>query len=438
MTDIFFYLTIIPTLAIVLAWHEAGHLIAARLTGVRASVFSIGAGPSLISRYTGRTPYLITPDTVTFHPEGEFPQPGDVVVIHYRRRADGSREALSISTRRDFSAPYRHKRRGDSPLWQDLRERISNLSKTHVTINGQIRRITDGHLILADMQWRIGPIPFAAYVSLPEDPSRHDRATFNSASFPRRAIIMVCGVIANLILPIFALFIIFTMSDTIQAQPITIVEVRPGSPAALAGLRPQDTISVINDRIIPNLEQVQHEFASSDTVTLRIISPDREPRNVTIARDQVVGTFGISYIAGVNHNLASERSPTWVLQSTYQSTVNLYSAFYRAAQDVVQKPQENQLSSAVGFTVHNADVVAKTGLAGWLLMMSILSLSAAIFNILPIPPLDGGKMVFITIEFLRGGNPVPAMYQYAFTTAGIAFIFTVSIMLIIQDMVTMF
>ena len=435
MPEIVFYLTILPTLAIVLGWHEAGHLVAAKIVGVRATAFSIGAGPPIAYCYTGHTKYRTDASTKSFSPDGCWPRPGQLAVVQYLAEPNGSLHALTFTKRPDFSKPFRQRGRNDNPAASTLRQNISDHARQYATITGRVKNIEPNYITMADMQWRIGTIPFAAYVALPEDPSKTDPRAFNNAHFLKKTFIMVSGVAANLALPIIAILFIFVLPNTQTYDTLVIGDVKPNSPAASAQLQPGATVLTVQNVSLPSAQEFRDIITAHDSVSITLRLPDGDTIDSTIARDPTTELYGFTYY---NQPAATRTSRTtgWVLESTYLTTVNLYSGFYRAAERLVAEPKEHQLTSAVGFTMDNARIVERFGTTGWLLMLTVLSISAGIFNILPIPPLDGGKMVFIVIESLRRGQPVPVRYQYAVTSTGIAVILSAGIFLIVQDIFT--
>ncbi len=432
MPEIVLYFTIIPTLAIVLGWHEAGHLLAAKLVGVRATAFSIGAGPPVAYYYTGRTIYHTNASTTSFSPDGVWPIPGQLAVVQYLAEPDGSLTLLTITRQPDFSRPFRQRGRNDNPDATALRQRISNQARRYPTVTGRVKHLEPGSVTLADMQWRIGSIPFAAYVALPEDPSKTDPKAFNNAHFLKKAFIMTSGVAANFILPVIAICFIFAVPHTQNYEHLIITEVTPRSPAETAGLRADAAIVAIENITLPSLQEFYDIIAEHDTVAIKIKLANGDNISTNISRDPSTQLYGFAYRSHAATTQAS-RSPLWILESTYLTTENLYVGFYRAFVQLASEPKQHQLTSAVGFTVDNARIVERIGFTGWLLMLTILSISAGIFNLLPIPPLDGGKMIFITIESLRRGRPIPTKYQYAITSTGIAVILSAGILLIVQD-----
>ncbi len=90
----FYALTFIPLLLITLVIHELGHLLAAKLCGIKVGAFQIGVGKRLFTFHTGRTHVLITPQTANHYPSGHLPVPGDLIHLHVQQDDTGRYHAL--------------------------------------------------------------------------------------------------------------------------------------------------------------------------------------------------------------------------------------------------------------------------------------------------------------------------------------------------------
>ena len=67
-----------------------------------------------------------------------------------------------------------------------------------------------------------------------------------------------------------------------------------------------------------------------------------------------------------------------------------------------------QLSGPVGIAQVTGEVTRDGGVRGWVVLSILFSINLAILNLLPIPMLDGGRIVFVLLEWIRGGRRVPA------------------------------
>lgn len=124
----------------------------------------------------------------------------------------------------------------------------------------------------------------------------------------------------------------------------------------------------------PEVEQFQHGISS------QLINPRKERRSQppwTAFRD----SFG----------------------RTWETLVLIKQGLFGA----VSSGSSPQLSGPIGIAGAAGELTRQAGVEGWLFMAILLSISLAIFNILPIPALDGGRLVFVVLEWVRRGKRVP-------------------------------
>ena len=91
------------------------------------------------------------------------------------------------------------------------------------------------------------------------------------------------------------------------------------------------------------------------------------------------------------------------------------------------------ISGPVMGVYQSAQVVEYAGLQGWLIILATLNLVTAATNMLPVPPLDGYRVVSEGVQALRGGRPVDPKLERVMVTAGIVLIVLASLYLMLSD-----
>jgi len=184
-------------------------------------------------------------------------------------------------------------------------------------------------------------------------------------------------------------------------------DVSVDGPAELAGLKKNDKILKINDTVIENA-----------TMFSVIVSENANiPLNITYLRDDAENTVSITpicpdllkgYEIGFYGKIASD-IPGLIVASFWQTGDQVVSMLNQVAEIFTGKINLKYLSGPVGI----AKVVgqANTG-SGFLYLLVFISLNLGIVNLLPIPPLDGGKLVFILIEGISRRKPNPKIEMY--------------------------
>ena len=96
----------------------------------------------------------------------------------------------------------------------------------------------------------------------------------------------------------------------------------------------------------------------------------------------------------------------------------------------------DEVSGPVGL-VKVVDSVASYGIAPYLMLLALVSLNLALFNVLPIPGLDGGKLFFILLKIISGGRINDDM-EYKATLVGMAILITLFVLITINDVMNIF
>ncbi len=192
--------------------------------------------------------------------------------------------------------------------------------------------------------------------------------------------------------------------------------VEPGSPAATAGLAPGDRVLAVGDRPVTRWETIEALLGrqGEQPQPLTVQSPGQAPRVVTVTQ-QIRSYRGIYkqeqkqlWFGAEPYRSRSTPAPepirgrfTYAARSALDETGSMLTMMWTSLRQMVtgQRGVE-ELSSVVGiFNV--AGTAAEQGPGPFLLLMAVLSINLGFVNLLPIPILDGGHLMFFTIEALR-------------------------------------
>jgi regulator of sigma E protease len=230
---------------------------------------------------------------------------------------------------------------------------------------------------------------------------------FQSKTPLQRLSIVVAGPIANFIVAVVLLFGSAAIFGVADAVPTTkVYQLTPGFPAQQAGIRPGDEIVAIDGvpmRDGSQLVAMVHAKPSQRiTVTYR-----RDGHDVTLpittrtmpgADGKPEGRIGFSPMPAMRHATLPEAAQfTWfqfssVFSGTFGVLGHLVTNFAGTA---------SQIQGPIGIAQVSSQV-ADFGAGAYLSLAAALSISLGIFNLLPIPALDGGRGIFILVEMLRG------------------------------------
>ena len=264
-------------------------------------------------------------------------------------------------------------------------------------------------------------LPIGGFVKLEGEDGEQadDPRSFSSQRLPTKLWILVAGVLMNLLLA----FVIFT-GLALAGDPtlgVRIGGVQPDSPAEAAGLQPGDVVASVNGAyynafggagafLLDDLRAnagtpvtlgIEHPDGTTSTVTTTL----RTPADVAAGK----GALGISEVEVATTRVPMTYDPITAVGVGARRTVTalglivdgLGSLVHSVATDPTAPPP---VSGPVGIATSIGDVFWQLGPLFTLYIAGVLSANLAVVNILPFPPLDGGRMLMITLKRLFGAR----------------------------------
>ncbi|MEL7475553.1 MAG: RIP metalloprotease RseP [Cyanobacteria bacterium P01_A01_bin.3] len=310
-----------------------------------------------------------------------------------------------------------------------------------------------------ETEYALRALPLGGFVGFPDDDPDcpyplDDPNLLRNRPVLDRAIVMSAGVLANLV---FAYIVLLTMVVTIgvptpaQVNPgIFIPNVAPNSPAQVAGIEPGDVILQVNDADFRQVDDREAaDGAIGDFQALVQANPDN-PLAVTLQRDgsaeiqtvevvPVVPEGADNPVIGVNlapNQELSFETPSGIggilaaSNQAYQRIVWLNIEGFRQLLGNFQNTA-GQISGPVGIVKIGADL-ARDNSPSLFNFAALISINLAIINILPLPALDGGHLIFLLLEALRGKR-LPKNVEDSVMQAGLVLLLGLGIVLILKD-----
>ena len=280
--------------------------------------------------------------------------------------------------------------------------------------------------------------PIGGFVSMVgEDEESDDDNALNRKPVWQRMIITAAGAIMNLLIGIILPCILVISSKTLGSTTIFRFQ-NDDSTTMQSGLQVGDTITKINNTSTHILNELYYAVMREGT----------EPVDVTVIRngeklvieDVVFPTIVDSGATFGNidfYVLAEEKTFGSVIkQSFYQSVSSIRMIWLSLFDLVTGKYGVEQMSGPVGVTSAISEA-EQAGSYNILYLSALITLNLGIFNLLPLPALDGGRMVFLLIELIRG-KPIKPEYEGYVHFAGIVILMLFMVFITYKDILKLF
>jgi regulator of sigma E protease len=308
---------------------------------------------------------------------------------------------------------------------------------------------------IGDTEYLISAFPLGGYVKMfGENPDEQEgAATEKEASFAhkkvwQRFLIVFAGPLFNLLFTVFLFFMIFFFMGLPDSRDTTrIGQVNPDSPAAIAGVQVDDTILSINGTPTMIWMDVLNMVKDSGGKELVFtVARGAEDVNIVVTPRQlpVKNIFGEEveqrFMIGIVKADELFYTPTGIVGATQAAFSQTWMYISLTALSFVKLAQQVVPVSELGGPILIAQIAGKQMQAGWinyLFFMGLLSVNLGLLNLLPIPVLDGGHLMFLSIEAIRR-KPLTEKIQIVAQQMGMAFLGVAMIFVFYNDLLRIF
>jgi regulator of sigma E protease len=210
-------------------------------------------------------------------------------------------------------------------------------------------------------------------------------------------------------------------------------QVEEGSPAYEAGIRPEDTILGINEQAIYNSESMSHALSLAKEGEGIYLTLLRGEEVIIKELDTAEQLEGIELRWVDNTRIEQEQLPIWTAAYLGGRYIIHMPLLIIEAIPLIKADPGMALVGPIGAGQLTVEAVKSFGFSNMLFMASIISLGLALFNFLPIPPLDGGGILVAIIEGVRRGRRLSPWAVRLAYTVGTAFLITLLVAVTFND-----
>nr|WP_321464808.1 RIP metalloprotease RseP [uncultured Desulfobulbus sp.] len=269
-----------------------------------------------------------------------------------------------------------------------------------------------------ETEYLISAFPLGGYVKMygehaDDEVTPDDRArSFSHKSIWQRFGIVFGGPLFNLLFAVVLFFLMFIFAGMPEPVDSTrIGEIYPGSVAQEIGLKTGDEIQRINGQAVTSWNQVSDAVKESEgrEVSLQVLRNGEELQfsgqpNMQEVKNLFGEVVGKRYMLGIVRSEEIRYVDASIAQSCQAAFVQTWNLGYLTVMGIVKMIQRVIPASELGGPIRIAEMAGQQMEAGWmnlLYFMGLLSVNLGILNLLPIPVLDGGHLVFLSLEAIR-------------------------------------
>ena len=409
--------------SVIVIIHEFGHYYFAKKAGILVREFAIGMGPKIFQVRKGETVYTLRLLPIggyvrmAGHDEDEQEiKPGMMITIELDKENVVQKLNFDEQLIIENSVPFQieeadlHRTMTLSGYFVNSEEKVNLMVSKQATIIE-----SDGTEVV------VAPI----------------ERQFNSASLWNRIKTNAAGPMNNFILSIIIFIIVGFMQGGVPSNDPVIGQVSDQSAAQEAGLQTSDKIISIDGVDIHSWDDMTSIVRSSADKTLSVtIQRNGDTKNVSITPKSVEGQNG-SKIGQLGVTRTLDNSILSILGYGFSQTISVIVLVLSALGSIFTKGFNlNQLGGPVAIYSLTSQV-AKNGLIDLLSFMGMISANLGVMNLLPIPALDGGKLVLNFIEGIRK-KPLDPEKEGYLTIAGAIFLFALMLLVTWNDIMKLF
>jgi regulator of sigma E protease len=436
--------------------HELGHFLVAKRGGIRALEFGMGYPPRARRLWRGKG--YVTVDGVRYETLRNFEMPWDWLLYPNKRVTvsyddlDGRAILRSIELHPEEeeallkTSDEQPKSVQPNLAGQTVKAASTEVKKRNVKMQRGAHELSG---VVDDLdpgtEYTLNWLPIGGFVRMWGEEGAVGKGSFNDAPKRWRAATLLAGPGMNLLIAL----VVFTATYMLgyPESPAVIEDVSAGSPAATAGLQPHDAILAVDALRIRNIAQIKPYIDEHAGQPIKIVilrnGQDQvfeiTPRTVA-QTPEGQGKLGIRFdvTAASSYTLVKHPFGESVqlalgdIGDTVRQIVTLPTRLL--AQQIA--PSDAQVVGPVGISEYAATAVGQTARTGepfWFLnLFAAISLALAITNLLPLPALDGGRLIFVILEAVRGKRISPER-EAVVHFVGMMVLLALMVLITIQD-----
>jgi regulator of sigma E protease len=291
-----------------------------------------------------------------------------------------------------------------------------------------------------ETRYSLNMIPLGGFVKMAGEEDPKVPGSLASKGIGTRLLILSAGSLMNALLPLLLFSIAFMVPHDTLAGQVVVEEVATNSPAASAGFESGDVILSINEKPVHNINDLQRNIYLNlgKEITFLIKHSDSTTEDIGViprwSPPEGEGAIGVA-VRLLNPTVVSQHYPFWkAIPMGVGGCIEAFVIFKNGILSMIIGTTPVAVAGPVGIAQITAEV-AKAGISPLLEFAAFLSINLALINIFPLPALDGGRIMFVLLEWVRRGKRISPKTENVVHLVGFILLMTAILIITYQDII---
>jgi len=293
---------------------------------------------------------------------------------------------------------------------------------------------------LGETRYSLSAIPLGGFVKMAGEVDPKETRSLASKNIGIRILVFSAGSLMNALLPLLLFSIAFMVPHNMVIAEVVVQEVATNSPAAMAGIDSGDTILSVNEHPVHSIGDLHRyiQLNLGKEATLVVSHSDSTTEEVQLIPrwkpPEGEGAIGV-VVSMPNPTIVRQSEPFW--KAIPMGVTECIETFVLFKNEII-RIFIGATSLQVGGPVAIAQITgeaAKAGISPLLEFAAFLSINLAIINIFPLPALDGGRIVFVLLEWVRRGKRISPKTEGLIHAIGFILLMTAILAITYQDII---
>lgn len=291
-----------------------------------------------------------------------------------------------------------------------------------------------------ETRYSLNAIPVGGFVKLAGEEDPNVQNSLASKGVATRLLVLSAGAIMNLLLPLLLFSVAFMIPHDLLVSQVLVEEVAPNSPAIAAGIEPGDSLLSVNGHSVRNIGDLNRylQLSLGSEVTILVKHSDDSTENIQVIPrwkpPEGQGAIGI-VVKSAYPTVIRQHQPFWeAIPNGITECIETFGLFKNAIISMFVGTTPLEVAGPVGIAQITGEA-ARSGFSSLLQFTAFLSINLAIINLFPLPALDGGRIVFVMLEFVRRGRRISPRIEGMVHYIGYVMLLTAIVLVTYQDII---